>query len=127
MEVAILDCRYYFTADGWKHSPLKDNKAALALLLAQTGRICLQCERPRFNPWAREDAWRREWLPTPVFLPGEFHEQESLMGYSLWGCKEQLTLSLVVVISWWLPHGWSRGRPFALSELSPFEGVGGAL
>lgn len=30
MEVAILDCRY-FTADGWKHSPLKDNKAALAL------------------------------------------------------------------------------------------------
>ena len=30
MEVAILDCRYYFTADGWKHSPLKDNKAALA-------------------------------------------------------------------------------------------------
>ena len=27
--------------------------------------------------------WRREWLPTPVFLPGEFHEQGSLLGYSL--------------------------------------------
>ena len=24
-----------------------------------------------------EDPWRREWLPTPVFLPGEFHEQRS--------------------------------------------------
>ena len=26
--------------------------------------------------------------PTPVFLPGEFHEQRSLEGYSPWGCKE---------------------------------------
>ena len=26
--------------------------------------------------------WRREWLPTPVFLPGEFHGQRSLAGYS---------------------------------------------
>jgi len=24
-----------------------------------------------------EDPWRREWLPTPVFLPGEFHGQRS--------------------------------------------------
>ena len=23
----------------------------------------------------REDPWREEWLPTPVFLPGEFHGQ----------------------------------------------------
>ena len=23
--------------------------------------------------------WRREWLPTPVFLPGEFHGQRSLV------------------------------------------------
>ena len=29
-----------------------------------------------------------EWLPTPLFLPGEFHDQRSLAGYSLWGCKE---------------------------------------
>ena len=30
--------------------------------------------------------WRREWLPTPVFLPDEkFHGQRSLVGYSLWG------------------------------------------
>ena len=32
--------------------------------------------------------WRREWEPTPVFLPGESHGQRSLAGYSLWGCKE---------------------------------------
>ena len=30
-----------------------------------------------------EDPWRREWLPTPVFGPREFHGL-----YSPWGCKE---------------------------------------
>ena len=43
--------------------------------------------------------WRGNGNPTPVFLPGEFHGQVSLVGYSPWGCKEldtieQLTLSL---------------------------------
>ena len=32
--------------------------------------------------------WRRKWLPTPVFWPGEFYGQRSLAGYSTWGCKE---------------------------------------
>ena len=26
--------------------------------------------------------WRRKWLPTPVFLPGEFHGERNLVGYS---------------------------------------------
>jgi len=47
----------------------------------------------------QEDPWKRAWLPTPVFLPGESHGQRSLVGYSPWGHKEldmneQLTLSL---------------------------------
>jgi len=25
---------------------------------------------------------------TPVFLPGEFHEQKRLEGYNPWDCKE---------------------------------------
>ena len=45
-------------------------------------------------------AWRRKWQPTPVFLPGEFHGQRSLVGYSPWGHKEsdrtdRLTLSFI--------------------------------
>ena len=28
--------------------------------------------------------WRREWQPTSVFLPGEFHGQRCLVGYSPW-------------------------------------------
>ena len=47
-----------------------------------------QCRRCEFNPWVRKIPWRRKWQPTPVFLPGEFHGQRSLVGYSLWGHKE---------------------------------------
>ena len=32
--------------------------------------------------------WRREWQPIPGFLPGEFHGQRSLVGYSPWVHKE---------------------------------------
>ena len=34
---------------------------------------------------------RRKWQPTPVFLPGKFHGQRSLVGYSPWGHKESDT------------------------------------
>ena len=41
---------------------------------------------------------RKKWQPTPIFLPGEFHGQRGLAGYSPWDHKEshmteQLTLS----------------------------------
>ena len=34
-----------------------------------------------------EDPLRRTWQPTPVFLPGNFHGERSLEGYSPWGHK----------------------------------------
>ena len=43
------------------------------LILRRWLRIFLQCRRPGFNPWVGKISWRREWQPTPVFLPGEFH------------------------------------------------------
>ena len=36
-------------------------------------------------------SWRRKWQPAPVFLPGKFHGQRSLAGYSPPGCKESDT------------------------------------
>ena len=33
-----------------------------------------------FDPW--KVPWRREWLPTPVLLPRESHQQRSPAGYS---------------------------------------------
>ena len=50
-------------------------------------RICLQCRRPSFNPWVRKIPWRREWLPTPVFLPGESQGQRSLVDYKSMGSQ----------------------------------------
>ena len=47
-----------------------------------------QCRRPRFDPWVGKIAWKREWQPTPVFLPGKSHGQRSLVGYSPQGRKE---------------------------------------
>ena len=32
--------------------------------------------------------WRRAWIPTPVFLPGESRGQRSMEGYSPLGHKE---------------------------------------
>ena len=54
-------------------------------LVAQWERICLQCRRHEFSPWVGKIPWRRKWQPTPVFSPGESHEQRSLAGCSLWG------------------------------------------
>ena len=50
-------------------------------------RIRLQCRRPGFHPWVGKIPWRREWLTTPEFLPGEFHAQRSLVDYCPWGCR----------------------------------------
>ena len=49
---------------------------------------CRRLKRCEFNPWVGKIPWRRAWQPTPVVLPGESHEQRSLVGYSPWGCKE---------------------------------------
>ena len=36
----------------------------------------------------QEDPLEKGMQPTPVFLPGKFHGQRSLAGYSPWGHKE---------------------------------------
>ena len=36
-------------------------------------RICLEFRRPGLSPWVRKIPFRREWLPTAVVLPEEFH------------------------------------------------------
>ena len=40
-------------------------------------------------PLVRKNPWRREWLPTSVFLPVELNGQRSL--YNPWGYKESDT------------------------------------
>ena len=57
-----------------------------------------QCGRPGFDLWFGKIPWRRERLPSLVFLPGESHGQRSLVSYSPWyhqesDTTERLTLS----------------------------------
>ena len=54
-------------------------------------RIYLQCRRPRFNPRVGKIPWRREWLPNPVLLPGEFHGQRNLVSYIVHGVAKSWT------------------------------------
>ena len=69
-----------------------------------------------FDSWVGTNPWRMEQLPTPVFVPGEFHGQRSLAGYSPRGHKdsdmtEQLTRALFIPCS-------KRSRLFSLPERS---------
>ena len=56
-----------------------------ASLVAQTVKICPQCRKPGIDPCVRKIPWKREWQPTPVFLPEESHGQKSLAGLTSWG------------------------------------------
>ena len=58
--------------------------------------------------------WRREWQPIPVFSPGEFHGQRSLVGYSLWGHKESDTTEQLTCT-----HTHTHTRVHASRELDP--------
>ena len=46
---------------------------------------------PGSKPWVRKIPWRRDWLLTPVFLPGEFHRQKAVHAVN---SQTQLALSL---------------------------------
>ena len=48
---------------------------------------CRRCRRLHFDPWVEKITLRKKWQPIPIFLPGKFHEQRSLVSYSPWDHK----------------------------------------
>ena len=73
-----------------------DTPEQLTLFFFFQGRASLVAETVKNLPakWetfiqslGQEDAWRREWLPTPVLLAGEFHGQRCLVDYSPLGSQ----------------------------------------
>ena len=56
-------------------------------LVAQVVKSLPAMQEAWFDPWVKIP-WRRKWQPSPVFLPGEAHEQRSLAGYSPWDRRE---------------------------------------
>ena len=49
---------------------------------------CRRCKRHGFDPWVAKIPWKRNWQPTPAFLPGNPHGQRKLTDCSLGGHKE---------------------------------------
>jgi len=43
--------------------------------------------RLEFSPQVGKIPWRRKWQTLTAVVPGEFHEQRSLVGYSSWDPK----------------------------------------
>ena len=72
---SLVNCQLFFF---WSFFILMTYKGFAG---GSDGKECTQRRRPRFYPWVRKIPWRREWLPTPVCLPGELQEP-SLAGYS---------------------------------------------
>ena len=70
-------------------------------------------------PWSGRSPWRSEWLPTPVFLPGEFHGQRSLAGYHAQDEEESDTDLVMNTFTFhldeWVGFGpkykWEKGIP----------------
>ena len=57
----------------------------------------------------REDLLEKGWQLTPLSLPGEFHRQRSLVGYSPRGCKESDITERQTLLLSGLKWGGSRG------------------
>ena len=87
-EASARDFSFFFTAVSPKLYLSFTSVRKECLCSSDGERICLQCRRPKFDPWVRKIPWRRAWQPTPVFFPGEPRGQRSLGGFSPWDSKE---------------------------------------
>ena len=66
----------------------------------ESGCQCRRCKRHMFDSWVWKIPWsRKKWQLAPVFLPGKFHGQRSLAGYSPWSCQE-------------LEHNWATEHTY---------------
>ena len=71
---------------------------------------CRRHKRRTFESWVGKIPWRRKWQPTRGFLPGESHGQRSLVGYSLWGCKESDMTESNLARSTWGPSQYKTRK-----------------
>ena len=128
----------------------KTNNTLGASLVAQAIWNLLAVQETGVWSLGREDRWRREWPPTAVFLPGEFHGQGSLAGYSPWSLKELDTTEWLSFFNHTLAYerfalqfkfqtwdsqlsvevitslvSWHTGKPYSLTSGSEWVGWGG--
>ena len=85
-----------------------------ASLVAQTVKNLPAMQETLVQSWVRKICWRKQWLPTPVFLPGVFHGQGTLASSSLWGGKE---LNRTEWLTLWGFPGGSGGKESAYNDV----------
>ena len=75
-----------------------------------------ECRRYKmlFQSLGQEDPLEKGMQPTPIFLPGEFHRQRSLAGYSPWGHRESDTTEWLTLFLFQEDHSshWVDGFYF---------------
>ena len=62
-----------------------------ASLVAEMVKNLPATQETQVRSMGRGNPLESEWQPIPILLPGEFHEQRCLVGYSLSGCNESDT------------------------------------
>ena len=94
------------------------SRLPLASLVAQTVKNLPVVQKTQV--WVGRNPWRREWLPTVVFLRGESHGQRSLVGYGPWGRPESDTTetkTATVTVQYYIVDGVSWVPRLTLLDL----------
>ena len=83
------------TARGWGKGEMGEvDQGTGASLVAQMVKNLPAVQETWVQSLGQEDPLRKEWQPTPLFLPGESRGQRSLVGYTVHGvAKSQTPLS----------------------------------
>ena len=82
---------------------------------------CRRCKRCGFDSWVRKIPWKREWLPTPVFLPKESHGPRSLVSYNPQGRRVGHDQSNLAHTSYLLPNLCHPRKPLIICFLLLFS------
>ena len=72
----------------------------MASLVTQTVKNLHAMQETWVQSLGQKDPWSKGWLPTPVFLLGDFHGQRSLVSYSPWGHRESGTTKRLTSYYW---------------------------
>ena len=87
-EMLMKKTRWYFHISDLARIKKTDSISLIAQRVKNLRAVQDACKG--FSPWVRKIPWKGEWLPTPGFLPGEFHGQRCLGGCKESGMTEQL-------------------------------------
>ena len=85
---SLVGCLYGVTQSRTRLKWLSSSSWYITGIKNPPAKQCRRHKRHRFDAWIGKSSWRRKQQPLSEFLPGKFHGQCRLAGYSPWGRKE---------------------------------------